>query len=330
MVAQSFLGTGAAAPQGNGAPPPTGTGNFLTAGLGAGYHEALGELGSAGEAAGRVFGAPGFAQSAANFAQGQREAAATYQRPDLEASPWSPQGIGYQIAKGVPTLGAILAGSLVTGGAADAGLLGATAARLGGRMVGGLAGAALSYPQAVGGNVQSQRRLPPLSRLKEAQPLRRLGLGIPEVAALYAIPAERLMGAVEHGGEGFVRGAVKSAAVQAPIAAAQGLPHKSKWATPPARLRIVLTDMVQAALSGALQGAVFGGAFGALRPAKEIDTKPAAAVATPELDKASQFLLPKPDWNAPQVNEIPLLPPPAIPMGAPPLALPKPYRNSAD
>ena len=335
----------------NDAYAPTGTGNFLTSGLGAGYHEALGELGSAGEAAGRAVGFTNFADAAKQWSDQQRQQAATYQRPDLETTtPWyDPREIGYQIAKGVPTMGAMLAAApaiapfvpeaAVGGvGAGLAAALGRTVAPSAIRA--GIGGAVAAYPFSVGSNVQ--RAEAPTgenggwgggetSGVTQGSALEAAALGVPQ-AALFGVPAERFAGAWANGVGGTIasrvaRGAVQQAPYMAAVSGAQEA-LTQLMGDPSRDFASRAKGVVDAALGGGLQGAVFGGAFGALRPANEINTKPAAAVATPELDQATQFLLPKPEWNAPQATEIPLLPPPAIPMGAPPLALPKPEWNA--
>lgn len=300
---------------------PTGQGNFLTAGLGSGYHGALSQLGSFGEALARTAGWQGGADASSRFAEGQRQQAATYARPDLEgegpnAAPWySPTRIGYTVAQAVPSaLGVIGGAGLATLAAPEAavGALGATG-------VGALAAAGLSYPLSVGGNVQraeAYNREQGGGPLTQGQAAGSLALGVPE-AALGAIPAERFLGAFGAGiegkiGERVARGAFGQAVAQAPVAAAQEA-LTGLMGDPNRTMAQRADDIMKAALSGGIQGAAFGGALGAVRPAKPTDglaKAPADKVSTDDLNQATAAVL-EPQKAAPA--PAPETPPPAPP-----------------
>jgi hypothetical protein len=132
------------------------TPNWLGAGLRAGGNELLGLGGAAVEALGRATGADSVARWGNAVAADRMQAAQEAGRPDLERAPWEPGGgsplpwLGYQVAKQVPALGAmILGGALVPEAAVPAALtrLGAVAPRVLGGGAGLEAGAAAKAGQ---------------------------------------------------------------------------------------------------------------------------------------------------------------------------------------
>lgn len=256
------------------APPPgtaTGTGNWLTAGLGSGLYGTLGALGQGGEAVARAVGASGVGDSLQNFAQTQRDTAATYARPDLEKGSWlDPATFGYRMAQALPTMaGVIGGGALATIGApeeAAAGVLGAGARA----MIGSTAAA---LPISVGENIQRAR--------EEGQPvgqgtaLKAIALGVPEAAAQAVLPAA---------GEGWLagriaskaaplfgsplagriaRGAAIGGAIQMPAAVA-GEALMQQMGDPNRSFADRSQALVDAALSGGITGAFYGGALHSL------------------------------------------------------------------
>lgn len=276
-------------------PEATGTGNWLTAGLGSGFHEALANAGYAGQAVAQKLGFNGAADTAEDWARSQTAAAQGYARPDLEASPWSFPGMAYKIAQGLPTgAGALAAGSLAALAApetAGAGVLG---------------GAAFMLPQSIGGNVQ--RQIDERGYLSE--PGKAIALGVPEAALQGILPGHiegklaggAIEGAVSRGvgsllGEGagkIAQSAVTGVGIQAGAGAAT-VALTQQMGDPNRSFADRANEILQAALSGGLQGAVFGGAMGAYKAATgALTTKPAADVSTGDLDNATRVLLPAP------------------------------------
>jgi hypothetical protein len=322
-------------------PPATGAGNWLTAGLGSGYYGALSQLGSAGEALGQAVGAPGFAQSAADWAARQRATAQTYARPDLEQAPWySPTRLGYQLAQSAPAMAGIVGAGLlgaatapeaaVGGGAAAA----AAAARVAAMRM-GLGSMLGAYPLAVGENVQRAEDYGgPIDR---GQALKAAAYGLPEAALQGILPgmAENFLtrgaagklidlgfgrGTVEQvvgsrlgqiagaTGHNVLTGALRGAGIQAGVGAATEA-LTQQMGDPDRTLAERAHDVVSAALGGAMMGGAFGGALsgvGRLRaelsPIAKIDP---ARLQTQVLDKATAGLDPN-------------IPPPAPPTTAPP------------
>src|SRR5215472_9692985 len=110
-------------------PPATGTGDWFTAGLGAGVYGGLSAGARGLQAIVQGVGASDAAKSIGDWAERQRATEQTFARPDLEEHPWSPTGIAYNIARMVPMgLAAFGGGALATAAApeaAAAGLAGA-------------------------------------------------------------------------------------------------------------------------------------------------------------------------------------------------------------
>ena len=258
-------------PPTNMAPQPgqaTGQSNWLTAGLGAGAYEALGQLGSAGQAIAKLAGSDTFAQQAADFAARQNATAQTYARQDLEDHPWSPAGMAYQITKGLPAMaGFIGAGALGAAAAPEeavgAGIVGgARLLGLSGKTLGSALGAgAAALPLSVGSNVQASEA--DNGPLTQAQAAKAIALGLPEAAVQSFLPA-RLEGMLAKGVSGGLMSEVgKAAGINAGVAGAtQAL--TSLMGDPNRSFADRAQDVVSAALSGGFQGAVFGGAVHAL------------------------------------------------------------------
>lgn len=224
------------------APVATGTGNWLTAGLGSGYHGALASAGGLGEALARVAGYDTGADAAAQFADEQRAQAATYARPDLETAPWyTPGGLGYRLAQMAPGVGLGIAGAV-----AGAALAPETAAAA------GIGGALASYPLVVGENVQRQKDY--AGGLSRGQAAKALALGVPE-AALQGIVPGKLEGMLAGNvGQGLVKTVRNTALTQLPVGAATE--YLTQQMGDPNR---PFADRAQDIVNAALQGAVLGG-----------------------------------------------------------------------
>jgi len=253
---------------------PTDQSNWLTAGLGAGAYGALSDVGSAGEAAGKLLGAQGFADKARAFADQQRATAATYARPDLEGS-WSPTGWAYGAAKALPSLAGFIGAGMLTGGGADLLGAGAGAARLA-----SMAGAgAVALPQAVGQNVQTNEDYTG-APITSADAAKAVALGIPE-AALQSIVPGKLEALLNKGvSAGMLSGALHMGGYQAAVGAATtGL---TQLMGDPARgFASRANEIMQSAISGGIGGALFGGAIGHLAktPVPELLNNPDALEA---------------------------------------------------
>lgn len=234
-------------------PPATGTGNWFTAGLGSGFHGALSQLGGAGQAIGKTLGAQGFEQASADYAAQERAKAATYRREDLEASPWSPAGIGYQVAQGLPATAGIVGAGL--GAAAAAPLLGVGAG--GAAVAGALSAGAAAYPFAVGSNVERAEGYK--GKLDQGDAARALLWGVPEAAAQAILPV-KAEGMLLRGVEGgLTRHIATAAGVQAGAGAATEF-MTGQMGDPNRGFADRAGEIVSAALAGGVQGALFGGA----------------------------------------------------------------------
>ena len=322
------------------APPPgtpTGTGNWLTAGLGSGIYGSLGALGQGGEAVARAVGASGVGDSLAAFAERQRNTAATYARPDLEASPWySPTGLAYHLTQGLPMMAGIAGGAaLATLGAPEA--AGAGALGLGARAL--LGGSAAAFPGAVGENIQRAREEG--QTVDQGTAIKALALGVPEAALQAALPvmgegmiagriggmAPKLFGS-DLAGKAAV-GAAAGAAVQAPAAAA-GEALMQQMGDPNRTFAQRSQDIVNAALSGGVQGGVMGGIF------HSFAKKPPADVTTDDLVRltapGTPGMEPRIAGPADQRSTItqPQLPPPGAPGMEPQLQPPQRFAGTPE
>ncbi len=186
---------------------------------------------------------------AARAGVAEREAA----NPQYEAAPWSPGGLVYQLSQGLPAL--VGGGAAALGGEALGPALGLS------RVAGGLIGAGASqYPLMAGGNVQAAKEANE-GQLSQGNAARALALGVPE-AAIGAILPHRLagvLGGVESvakgaplsaiAGQAF-KGALTSAAIQAPVAAAQTALTQLNG-DPNATIADRAHEIVQSALAGA-------------------------------------------------------------------------------
>lgn len=312
MVAAQRQANAASAPQSNT------TGNLVTSALSAGTHEALGSGASFFRAIGQAIGDTKEAQGAQNVAASQAAAAKAAGRTDLDEHPWSPSGMAYQVIKGLPTLGAGLAGAAAlapvipeAAGAGVAGLLGRLGLNVGADAARtGLGAAAAMYPLSVGENVSASDDAG--DAFTRGQALKALGLGVPE-AAVGAIMPGRLEEILAHGAEGSigkriavgagVTGAYQTGvgAVTSALTQAMGDPNRD-WAG-------YAHNIVDGALRGGLQGAVFGGAVHGLasKPIPDVLdglpqatddllqlTGPKAPDQLPAPGPAGQLALPKP------------------------------------
>src|SRR5574343_859312 len=89
------------------APQPQANSGFFAPALSAGYHEAVGQLASVGEAAGHALGMPGLEQWAAGHAAQQKKAAVAADNPEYANAAWySPTGALYHLLRGAPQLAA--------------------------------------------------------------------------------------------------------------------------------------------------------------------------------------------------------------------------------
>lgn len=294
------------------APPAEPKGNWLTAGLGSGFHGLLSDVGGLGEAAGAITGWQGLQDAAHGFAQSQQEEAQKSARPELEfgagETPWySPSKLGYNVAKALPGIAGMLgAGALVPeavvpawlaragvaapkliGGAAGGGLAeaagggldAATAAVNAARSTGlgfgrGMIGAtAAGLPMTVGANVAAEEQAHPDQALTRGQGLAALAVGLPEAALGGLFPATFAHGGGKTLGSKILRGAMAGGGVNALNAGLQtGLTQFLTDDQAPIADRA--QAVVQSALEGGVIGSIFGGAFGALhKPPGKVDNQ---------------------------------------------------------
>jgi hypothetical protein len=273
---------------------PSGTGNWFTAGLGSGFHQALSEVGSAGEAGARAFGADSLANSARNFADAQRASAATYARPDLESGSWyDPRVLAYRLTQSVPTFaGALAGGALAAAAAPEVGAAGLVAGGLGAEEAAaaalagtaarksalGLVGSTLAmYPSSVGGNVQRNEDYE--GDLSQTSAQHALELGVPEALVQGVGPHWLEKGVLSGFGGGLAGTAAKAFGIQAGAGAA------TEWAMqamgdPNRSLADRANDIVTAGLSGGLLGGVTAGILHPFSPAHTIAKTPPMEVPT--------------------------------------------------
>lgn len=270
--------------------PATGTGDWFTSGVMSGFHGALKEGARALQAGAQMAGAPDAAQSLAEFAEEHHRHEQSYARPDLEASPWSPAGIGYQVARMVPmgltalggsAIGAALAPEAAVGAVGAGGV--ALATRAATSVLPRLLGASTAmYPFVTGANVE--REISETGELKH--PGRAALLGIPE-AALQGVLPGKLPSFFK---EGILSGIAHSAAAQG--VAGGGTEALTQFMGDPNRgFADRAAAVTHSALSGAALGGIIGGAFGGMRA---LTGKPAQNVLPEDLSKSvDQALIPE-------------------------------------
>ena len=259
--------------------PATGTGNWFTSGVMSGFHGAVSEGARALQAVSQVAGAPGAAQYFSESAEAAHARGQTYARPDLEESPWSLPGIGYQIARMVPVGAATVGGGLLAAATAPEVAAGATAAAVAAAartaFVRGLAGAtAATYPFAAGANVQRQ-----ISETGElTTPGKALAWGVPEAVVQGYLPArlETLFG------KGLVKGVGGAAATQG---VAEGATEfmTQQLGDPNRSMADRAAAIGHATLTGAALGGIIGGTYHGVR---SLTGKPAQHVSTEDLSKS--------------------------------------------
>jgi hypothetical protein len=281
--APPMSGTGSGSVSAPQTPQASGTGGWLSAGLGSGFYGALADVGSAGQAVAKATGFDSAAQAAQDFAARQSVTAATYANPQYEDNPWSPGGLAYHLAQAVPAMaGMIGAGALIPEEAAAAGGA-ATAAGVGGlrgfllgkaSLRGVLGAGATAFPLAVGQNVQRQEEYS--GDLSQGQAQKALALGVPEAAVQAILPA-RIAGAFAQGvGGNIVDKILYGAKVGVPAQAGVGALTEyltQQMGDPNRSFADRAQSVVQSALGGAFQGLVFGGGLHALAktPPAQVD-----------------------------------------------------------
>lgn len=271
---------------------------LVTSALRTGFNEAQATLGSAAEAAGVRLGLPSLAEWGRKEAVAQQAEADQYRRTDLEALPWRggnaslPAFAAYQVLKQVPqTVGRI--GTAVAGGLAGTaiGAAGGPAGIVAGGVLGAAAGIAPSAAMAVGSLYQEGREggLTPEEAARQST-----GLKAAAYTALDVAQIGRLRGLAAP-----VAAVVKDVAKPGALRRVAGAALKeagSEFVQEGAQTALEMTmrpdlstqDKLQRVVDGAIVGGMVGGVFGATasamqRPAREVQTKPAATVTNDEL-----------------------------------------------
>lgn len=228
----------------------------------AGINDYLAGFGRTGEALGTVLGSDSLAKSGAAYAEKQERTAAKA-AGDASTDFWTPSGFVNTLARGLPTMGAMLGGGALgsIGGGALAGFLGAgpVGAALGAAAGGFLGGAAAGYPVGVGGNVQTAE--------KSGQPLSAsdagwaLGLGVPEAVLMQLTPAMIRGGAKNPIVGSLARRAFLGASELAPVNAVQSAINTgiTNSFDPDMSMGDRAQSVINSFLEGGAQGAVFGG-----------------------------------------------------------------------
>ena len=303
-------------------PQPSGAGNWLSAGLGAGFMQAGAAASRGAQALMTAIGQEGAASGWQQEAASLDTKAATYQRPDLEDAGMfgSVPGFAYNIAKGLPMMGgAMIGGALAAAAAPDvagAGLIG---------------GAATLLPGAVGENIK--RHEDEVGDLTQGQAIKAIGLGVPEAALQGVMPA-KITGSLGHSVVAAtlkqgLKGAAKEAGVEALTQA--GAAGATDFLTglmgdPNRTMGQRAQSFVDAALQGGAQGALFGaGAYGVRAALHPLMKAPPAQVGNADLVQATDPVVMSPaelaarqaagdDNTAGQDNEPPAPPaPPVLP-----------------
>ena len=274
-------------PQLPAAVPATGTGDWFTSGVMSGFHGAVSEGARALQAAAQIMGSPDTAQSLSDFAERAHAREQSYARPDLEASPWSLPGIGYNVARMVPVGAAAVGGGLLAAATAPEAAAGAGAAAVAAAartaFIRGLAGSsAAMFPTSAGANVQ--RQIDETGEL--TTPGKALALGVPEAIVQGYLPArlESLFG------KGIVRGITGSAATQGVAGGATEF-LTQQLGDPNRGMADRAAAIGHSALSGAALGGIIGGTFGGIRA---LVGKPSSTVSTEDLSKATDQALEPP------------------------------------
>lgn len=271
--------------------------------LSSGFHEMLGSLAGAGEAVGAATGWDRLAQGSRQRAVEQQAAAQAAANPEYEGK-WTPGGIAYGVLKSLPSLGAMVAGSMlvpeavVPAGLARLGMM-APEALGGGRAlmaagdmaaaqaagtqlartaVGGAAGA---YPLMVGGNMNAAHeggRTP-----GQAEGVKALAMGIPEAAIGSVAPTGIANRWGANLGEGFLKRFAGGTAAMAPAMGAQSA--ATTWMTqalgdPNKSTSDRFGEVIDSFLHGAVTGGIVGGA---LHSVAGPYTPKASEVAAPEV-----------------------------------------------
>ena len=266
-------------------PPPTSSvsQNPLVAGLASGVLGLGGSLAGFGGAVGRATGITPLAEGGEDWARKLGAASEAAGLPQYEQNPWSISGMGYQVAKAVPTLAAFMAGGeLLAPAEAPAAL--AVLGRVAPRLLGGAGGAVgevaekagaewarhlvggglAGYPLMAGGAYQEQLANGGPDQGKAALAL---GVGAPE-AAVGAIMPTQLRGLAEKGLAGDVAkrvltGGAAAGATNMLQAGVQGALNQP-FADPNTSFADRAKGIIQSALLGGAVGGLFGGAGAAL------------------------------------------------------------------
>lgn len=270
--------------------------------LSSGFHEMLGSLAGAGEAVGAATGWDRLAQGSRQRAVEQQAAAQAAANPEYEGK-WTPGGIAYGVLKSLPSLGAMVAGSMlvpeavVPAGLARLGMM-APEALGGGRAlmaagdmaaaqaagtqlartaVGGAAGA---YPLMVGGNMNAAHeggRTP-----GQAEGVKALAMGIPEAAIGSVAPTGIANRWGANLGEGFLKRFAGGTAAMAPAMGAQSA--ATTWMTqalgdPNKSTSDRFGEVIDSFLHGAVTGGIVGGALHSVAGPRTPKASPAPEVA---------------------------------------------------
>lgn len=233
----------------------------IAGGLGAGWREGVGALGSTVAAVGSALNLPTLQGWGERQADSWNAAAQKAGRPDLEGNPlaaptWGgiAERAGYQVAKMVPTIGGILGATALTGGL---GLPGSLAARALG------AGATVMAPQNLAGMYESERHSP--GGVTPEKSREAIAMDVPLSLATAYAPAGFL--SKTFGGNLFGRMAGGALTGAAANAVGSGLSTAADLSfRPDIAPSDKMSAMVDSVVSGATVGGLVGGAFGAFHP----------------------------------------------------------------
>lgn len=126
--------------------------SFVGSALATGTHELLGQVAGAGEVVGRLIGSDRLTQGSMARQAERRAAAEASARPEYQPGgpeTWSPSGIAYNVLKSLPSLGAMVGGTVAVGAALPAVLPGAAMT--------GLTRLGMAAPEMIGGGAGAAR-----------------------------------------------------------------------------------------------------------------------------------------------------------------------------
>lgn len=244
--------------------PDAPTGSALGAGLRSGGDLFVKNLGGAVAALGQTLGSQGVQDFGTDVAQRYSDYAREASRPDLEANPWSASGFGYKVAQSLPSLGAMLAGTVI--GSVKGGQLGAT-----------LGGALTAAPETAGAYFNTAMEQPGGAKEGEAGRALLLGGGLGTAMSMVPPGVGRALEALtlKGTGERMLKGGMIAGGLTG-VQSGVDTAVDQTFRDDPGSFMDRSKEIVQSALSGFAMGGLMGAGIGAVTgrtPTQEIKGK---------------------------------------------------------